>query len=59
MDLIPLPRKIITHNGTFSIVHDTAIILDVLQDDIDFETAKLLQKEIQKILAIKLIIKKA
>lgn len=58
MDLIPLPRKIITHGGTFSIVHDTAIILDILQDDIDFQTAKLLQSEIQKALALKLIIKK-
>ncbi len=58
MDLIPLPRKIITHSGVFSILHDTAIILDLLQDDIDFETAKLLQREIKDILALKLIIKK-
>lgn len=58
MYLIPLPRNIVSHNGVFSIVYDTAIVLDVEQDDIDFETAKLLQKEIEKAIAIKLRIKK-
>jgi len=58
MSLIPLPRKITTHPGKFSIGHDTAIVLDLKQDDIDFETAKLLQKEVGRIIAITLPIKK-
>jgi N-acetyl-beta-hexosaminidase len=40
------------------ISHDTAIILDVNQNDNDFDTAKLLQQEIKKVLALSLLIKK-
>ncbi len=58
MYLIPLPRNIVSQKGIFSIGYDTAIVLDVEQDDIDFETAKLLQREIRKAIAIKLRIKK-
>ncbi len=58
MCLIPLPHKIITQDGSFSIVHDTAIVLDAAQDDVDLETAKLLRQEIEKIIAITLPIKK-
>ncbi|NCA92870.1 glycosyl hydrolase family 20, partial [bacterium] len=58
MDLIPLPNSIITEEGFFSIAHDTSIVLNIAQDGIDFETAKLLQHEIQKVIAITLPIKK-
>jgi len=58
MNLIPLPSEITPGQGTFSIGHDTAIVLDVRQDDIDFETAKLLQKEVGRIIAVTLPIKK-
>jgi hypothetical protein len=58
MNLIPLPSNIAARPGKFSIGHDTAIVLDVEQDDIDFETAKLLQKEVGRIIAITLPIKK-
>lgn len=58
MNLIPLPSKIIPGQGTFSIGHDTAIILDAKQDDIDFQTAKLLQKEVGRIIAVTIPIKK-
>src|SRR5665648_598311 len=58
MNLIPLPYKVITHPGTFNLVHNTNIVLDINQDGIDFETAKLLQKEIEKVIAITLLIKK-
>ena len=58
MYLIPLPLNITARDGIFSIDHNTAIILDVGQDDIDLETAKLLQQEIEKVIAIKLSIKK-
>lgn len=56
--LIPLPHRIAAHDGVFSIAHNTAIVLDLAQDDIDFETAKLLQQEIEKVIAITLPIKK-
>lgn len=58
MNLIPLPYDIVAQPGTFNIVHNTSIVLDIDQDGIDFETAKLLQKEIEKVIAIKLLIKK-
>jgi len=58
MYLIPLPSKITAQDGLFSIDHNTAIVLDVAQDDNDLETAKLLQQEIKKVIAIKLPIKK-
>lgn len=58
MYLIPLPHQITARDGAFSIVHNTAIVLDAAQDGIDFETAKLLQQEIEKATAIKLPIKK-
>ena len=35
MYLIPLPQKITAQDGTFSINHNTAIILSLDQDDID------------------------
>lgn len=58
MHLIPLPRKITVQDGLFSIGHNTAIILDVELNGNDLETAKLLQQEIKKIIAITLPIKK-
>lgn len=58
MDLIPLPRSIKVQEGVFVIDCNTSIVLDEVLDDIDFETAKLLQKEIKTIIAIKLPIKK-
>lgn len=58
MNLIPLPHHILVQEGVFSIVHDTAIVLDVAQDDIDFETAKILQQKIEKYIAMTLPIKK-
>ena len=58
MYLIPLPREITAQDGLFLIDHNTAIVLDVAQDDNDLETAKLLQQEIEKVIAIKLPIKK-
>jgi hypothetical protein len=58
MNLIPLPRKIAARKGSFLIGHNTAIVLDVTLDDNDLETAKLLQREIKKVIAITLPIKK-
>lgn len=58
MKLIPLPQKIIYENGWFSMNHRTSIVLDLSQDDIDFETAKFLQRQIDEIIVIKLAIKK-
>jgi len=58
MDIIPYPHKITEQEGVFVIGHNTSIVLDVLLDDIDFETAKLLQKEIKKVIAITLPVKK-
>lgn len=58
MKLIPLPKEIIYENGWFSINHRTSIVLDLSQDDIDFETGKLLQEQIDDIISIKLAIKK-
>jgi len=58
MYLIPLPRKIIARDGLFSIGHNTAIVLDERMDDNDLESAKLLQQEIKKVIAITLPIKK-
>jgi len=58
MYLIPLPRKITVRDGLFLINNNTAIVLDVAQDDNDLETAKLLQQEIKKVIAITLPIKK-
>ena len=58
MYLIPLPRKITEREGLFLISHNTAIVLDVAMDDNDLETAKLLQQEIKKVIAITLPIKK-
>ena len=58
MHLIPLPRKITVQDGLFSIGHNTAIVLDVELNDNDLETAKLLQQEIKKVIAITLPIKK-
>lgn len=42
----------------FSIDHNTSIVLDMAQDDHDFETSKLLQQEIKKVVSITLPIKK-
>ena len=58
MNLIPFPHKITTQEGLFSIGNNTAIVLDEVMDDNDLETAKLLQQEIKKIIAITLPIKK-
>lgn len=58
MYLIPLPRKITAQDGLFLIDHNTAIVLDVAQDDNDLGTAKLLRQEIKKVIAITLPIKK-
>ena len=58
MYLIPLPRKLTKQDGFFLISHNTAIVLDVVLDDNDLETAKLLQQEIKKVIAITLPIKK-
>ena len=58
MYLIPLPREITTQDGLFLVDHNTAIVLDVALDDNDLETAKLLQQEIRKVIAITLPIKK-
>ncbi|HWQ41858.1 MAG TPA: family 20 glycosylhydrolase [Desulfosporosinus sp.] len=58
MYLIPLPRKFTAQDGLFLLDHKTAIVLDVKQDDNDLETAKLLQQEIRKVIAITLPIKK-
>ena len=58
MYLIPLPRKITAQDGLFLIGHNTAIVLDVELNDNDLETAKLLQQEIKKVIAITLPIKK-
>jgi len=58
MHLIPLPRKIKVQDGLFSIGQNTAIVLDVELNDNDLETAKLLQQEIKKVIAITLPIKK-
>lgn len=58
MYLIPLPSKITAQDGLFLIDHSTAIVLDAAQDDHDLETAKLLQQEIKKVIAITLPIKK-
>lgn len=57
MLLIPLPQKITASEGRFSIDHHTAIVLDAPHDDFAIETAKFLQDEIQKIIAIRLPIK--
>lgn len=58
MYLIPLPSKMTAQDGIFLIDHSTAIVLDAAQDDHDLETAKLLQQEIKKVIAITLPIKK-
>jgi len=58
MELIPLPRKFAKQNGIFSFCQNTTIVLNELQDDNDLATAKLLQKEIEKLIAITLPIKK-
>ncbi len=58
MNIIPLPHHIMPREGQFSIAHDTAIVLDVDRNDIDFKTAKFLQKEVAKIIAVVLPIKK-
>lgn len=58
MYLIPLPCKITSRDGVFVIGHNTNIMLDASLDDNDFETAKLLQQEIHKVIAIKLPVKK-
>ncbi|MDR3599698.1 MAG: family 20 glycosylhydrolase [Desulfosporosinus sp.] len=58
MYLIPLPRMITALDGLFLIDHNTTIVLDVELDDKDLETAKLLQHEIRKVIAITLPIKK-
>ena len=46
MDLIPLPRDIKQKDGSFIIAFDTCILLDTWQNDKDFTTAKLLQKDL-------------
>ena len=58
MNLIPFPHKITTQEGFFSIGHNTAIVLDEVMDDNDLQTARLLQQEIKKVIAITLPIKK-
>lgn len=58
MYLIPLPRKVTEKKGFFLISHNTAIVLDVALDDNDLESAKMLQQEIKKVIAITLPIKK-
>ena len=58
MNLIPLPRKITVQDGLFLIKHNTAIVLDESLGDNELETAKLLKREIKKVIAITLPIKK-
>lgn len=58
MYLIPMPSKITEQDGSFFIDHNTAIVLDMAMDDNDLQTAKLLQQEIKKVIAITLPIKK-
>jgi len=58
MDLIPLPQKITLRDGSFIIAYDTCILLDTMQNDRDFETARLLQKELRTITTLKLPISK-
>ena len=58
MNLIPLPRKITVGDGLFIIKHNTAMLLEESLGDNDLETAKLLQREIKKVIAITLPIKK-
>lgn len=59
MDLIPLPHDVTPKDGRFILAHDTCILLDALQNERDFETAKFLQEEIRSITAMKLPIVKA
>jgi len=58
MDLIPLPHKITEQYGFFLFDFNTAIVLEEMQNDHDFATAKLLQMEIKKLTAMTLPIKK-
>lgn len=58
MNLIPQPHDIKSMDGHFTIAHDTCILLETMQNDRDFETAKLLQKEIQSVTSLKLFIRK-
>lgn len=58
MYLIPLPRKVTVQDGLFLIGDNTAIVLDVALNDNDLETAKFLQQEIKRVIAITLPIKK-
>ncbi|HVJ48726.1 beta-N-acetylhexosaminidase [Desulfitobacterium sp.] len=58
MNLIPLPRTIAAQDGIFLTDHTTTIELDMAQDDHGLETARLLQQEIKKVIAITLPIKK-
>ena len=58
MHLIPLPRKITVQGGFFLMGHNTSIVLEAELNDSDLETAKLLQQEIKKVIAITLPIKK-
>lgn len=58
MNLLPLPSEIVSQEGTFTITHDTSIFMNPSQNSRDFETAGLLQKEIKRITALQLPIKK-
>ena len=56
--LVPMPHTIHIQTGTFSVDYDTTIVLEESLDDTVFKTAKLLQQEIHKAVAILLPIKK-
>ncbi len=58
MDLIPMPHKVTLQDGLFLIDFNTSIVLDQVLNDNDFETGKLLQQELKKVIAITLPIKK-
>lgn len=58
MNIIPLPHSITAQEGVFLIDHNTTIVMEAMLDDNDFETAKLLQQEVKKVIGIKLPIKK-
>lgn len=58
MDLIPLPHKITPGEGFFIISHETTIKLDMILNNNDFETAKILQQQINSITALELPIGK-
>jgi hypothetical protein len=58
MNIIPLPQKATEKEGSFFIDHTTAIVMDEALADKELETAKLLQAEISKAIALTLSIRK-